>query len=47
MALIPARGRWMVIVQGQYIEEINAAPDDVLNFEIAMEEVYSSLCAGI
>jgi hypothetical protein len=39
MVMIPARGRWMVLVQGKYIDEINAAPDDVLSFEVAMEEV--------
>lgn len=43
MYVMPGRGKWMVVVDSQYIDEINKAPDEVLSFEAAIDDV-SVLC---
>lgn len=44
MCLIPTYKQWIVLVQGQYIDEVARAPEEVLSFEIAVEEVRFYSC---
>lgn len=39
MYLMPGGGGWMVVVDNNYLDEINRAPDEVLSFEAAIEDV--------
>jgi hypothetical protein len=39
MYIMPGRGKWIVVVDNNYIDEINKAPDEILSFEEAIEDV--------
>lgn len=44
MCLVPTYKQWAVVVQGQYIDEVAQAPEDVLSFEVAVEDVRFDSC---